>query len=583
MATASPPRDDSQRLHDALVHHLGNRLDEAERLYRAVLERAPMNAQALGMLAMIVSDRPEDDLEAEGLLYRHLALRPADGASLHRLGRLKARQGDDDAAAALFQGAALALPRLAPVFNDLGISLLRLGRPDEALAALDRALALDPAYALAHGNRGVVLFDLGRFDESAEAHLTALALAPPASPHLTSILHDLSKAVRKAGRPAAAEAACAIVEAAAPTEPSAVDEWARLLDDLGRSADARRLRNESARRHRITRRGPGLTAQARLLLLGGVGAGHLPTRYLVDTAQFDTLSIEMLSPDQPDAPLGAVDFDDLKDVDVVFNTMGEGDRHGGQFDAVHALCARLGKPLLNPPDKVRRTTRDQTGVLFGGVADLCVPAVRWASLDDLATMPIDAPLLVRPPGDHGGDNLALLRHDADREAYLLGPRFPADRLLLTEFHDFRSPDGCWRKYRLIFVDPQIYPYHLAIGESWLLHYWRAGMSLEAWKKAEEARFLADWRGVFGERAARAAEDVAVRLDLDYGGMDCALLADGRLLLFEANACMRVHLDEPQAAFPYKHLHVPPIREAFSAMVKARATAAAQIRQAAAVA
>jgi hypothetical protein len=143
---------------------------------------------------------------------------------------------------------------------------------------------------------------------------------------------------------------------------------------------------------------------------------------------------------------------------------------------------------------------------------------------------------------------------------------PRDRLLLTPFHDFRSPDGYWRKYRLIFVDRRVYPYHLAIGEDWLMHYWRAETRRSDWKKAEEAHFLADWRGVFGAQAAQAAEAVARRLDLDYGGIDCALTATGDLLLFEANACMLVHLDEPVAAFPYKHRHVPLIREAFTRLV-----------------
>jgi hypothetical protein len=146
-------------------------------------------------------------------------------------------------------------------------------------------------------------------------------------------------------------------------------------------------------------------------------------------------------------------------------------------------------------------------------------------------------------------------------------------LLLTRFHDFRSPDGHWRKYRLIFVDRQAHPYHLAIGDDWLLHYWRANMSVAPWKMAEEERFLADWRGVFGPRAARAVEAAARRLDLDYGGMDCALLGDGRLLLFEANACFLLHLDEPEETFAYKHRHVPPIRAAFSDMVLRRAKAA----------
>jgi hypothetical protein len=52
------------------------------------------------------------------------------------------------------------------------------------------------------------------------------------------------------------------------------------------------------------------------------------------------------------------------------------------------------------------------------------------------------------------------------------------------------------------------------------------------------------------------------------------LDDGRVLLFEANACMLLHLDESASAFPYKHQYVPPIRAAFTRLVLARATQSA---------
>ena len=76
--------------------------------------------------------------------------------------------------------------------------------------------------------------------------------------------------------------------------------------------------------------------------------------------------------------------------------------------------------------------------------------------------------------------------------------------------------------------------------------------------------------MFGERAAAAAEAAARRLNLDYGGMDCALTGDGALLLFEANACVLLHLDEPKTRFDYKHRHVPPIRDAFTRLTLRRA-------------
>ncbi len=232
------------------------------------------------------------------------------------------------------------------------------------------------------------------------------------------------------------------------------------------------------------------------------------------------------------------------------------------------LARDLGKPVLNPPSAIARTGRDHAAELFAGIEGLIVPPVRRLTRQGLRDLSLDRPTLARPAGDHGGDNLTLLLEEADKDAFLACVR--SETLLASPFHDYRSPDGHWRKYRLIFVDRQVFPYHLAIGDEWLAHYWRAEMGRSDWKRAEEEAFLADWRGVFGERAAAAAQAAARRLDLDYAGMDCALTRSGELLLFEANACVLLHLDEPKARFGYKHRYVPPIREAFTRMALERA-------------
>ncbi len=560
------------RLARAQGFHAAGRLDEAQALYRQILAEQPDHAAALGLLGLILVDEPGDTAdEAEAVLGRLLALRRDDGPSLYGLGRLRARQGDDAAAAALFQRAVEVLPQLAPAHNELGVALNGLGRAEAALAALDQAVALDPGFGPAHGNRGAVLSDLGRFDEAAQAQLRALALAPPDAVAMRAgLLKTLVRTARKAHRLALAEAVARAEVAAHPLDPDMVEQLAEVLEADGRRGEALTLRNDHARRTGLRRGGP-VQGAATVLLLGAVGGGHVPLRYLVDTARFATLAIGMLSPDQADAPLGRVDIEALKQADLVFNTLGDADRDGGQLAAAAALCARLGKPVINPPLAIPKTARECAAALFAGIPGLITPEVRRASPADLAAQPIEAPLLVRPAGDHGGENLVLLRHDADKAAYLAEP--PGERLLLTPFHDFRSGDGLWRKYRLIFVDRRVYPYHLAIGDDWLVHYWRAEMARAAWKKAEEERFLDDWRGRFGAGAAAAADEIARRLDLDYGGMDCALTEDGRLLLFEANASILLHLDEPAAAFPYKHRHVPPIREAFSQLLMSRARGA----------
>ena len=64
---------------------------------------------------------------------------------------------------------------------------------------------------------------------------------------------------------------------------------------------------------------------------------------------------------------------------------------------------------------------------------------------------------------------------------------------------------------------------------------------------------------------------AERIGLDYFGIDCAQTAEGKLLLFEADVAMIVHLMDSPSVFPYK---VPQMRKVFAefgAMLKDRAS------------
>lgn len=353
-----------------------------------------------------------------------------------------------------------------------------------------------------------------------------------------------------------------------------VERLASVLDGLRRPEEAMALRDALSRRAGVQMSGRTDPGAPVVLMLGAAGAGHIPTRYLLDPDEFAIASLSLLSPAQPDAPLGGVPLDQLADVDVVFSVLGDVDHdETGQLATAERLLATLGKPVVNPPSLIHATGRDGALALFGGIDGLVAPAVTRVSPAELAGLPLDAAMLVRPAGDHGGENLTLLRTAADRAAYLATD--PPERLLVTPYVETRSADGFWRKYRLIFVGGEVFPFHLAITEDWLAHYWRAYSGENPWKRAEEAAFLADWRAVFGPRRAAAVEAAAARLGLDYGGIDCAIIGDPRagddqVVLFEANACVLLHLDEPAGLYPYKHEHVPKIRAAFSRLLLRRA-------------
>ena len=481
-----------------------------------------------------------------------------------------------------------------------GFAHHRAGRLGEAEAFYRRVLTENPHQPLALRMLALILME-GPNRQEAEGLLLRLLEIDPGSPLTLYTLGHLyqdkgdrdaaiafyrrSAGIKDTGEYTAATAATAgmleIAELVAAERAYralldlgadnvvAIENLANVLSRLHRDREALAMRNRLTSVQGVVRKGRADQAEATILLLGGVGADHILMPYVFDPDLFATLTLFLLSPDQPGAPLGSVDIGALAGADLIVSLLGEADRHGGQFEPVTECAKRLGKPLLNPPSRVARTGRDQAEALFGGIPGLVVPRVRRMERDELLSRPaaVTGPLLIRPVGVHGGKGVVLIQTQSDLTEYM--EKTPPEAVLLTDFHDFKDDRGCYRKYRFIFVDRQPFAYHLAIGETWLVHYWRAEMGRSAWKKQEEEAFLTDWRSVFGRRAVAAVEQVAQRLDLDYGGMDCSILPDGSVLLFEANACMVAHLDDDPVEFPYKHAAVPRIREAVTRMIRER--------------
>src|SRR5258708_19069717 len=118
---------------------------------------------------------------------------------------------------------------------------------------------------------------------------------------------------------------------------------------------------------------------------------------------------------------------------------------------------------------------------------------------------------------------------------------------------------------------------MAITDQWMIYYLNADMGRSAAKRGEEERFMAGFDAEFAARHRAALTALASRIGLDYFGIDCAETADGKLLLFEADIAMIVHLMDDPAIFPYKVGQMRQVFDAFGAMLRERASPAGAAR------
>jgi protein O-GlcNAc transferase len=180
VAPSPPPV--AQTLQQAIALHQAGRLQEAERLYRAILQTHPQHAEAqhnLGVLA-VQSGRPfvaldHFDAALTGqpqqlqywLNYLDALVKTgapaADPQQLLAIARLFA-QGQIALAALLASENLFAADARAHLL--LGNTLIGLGLPEAAAECFRRALGINPDYAEALNNLAYALRELGRFEQA---------------------------------------------------------------------------------------------------------------------------------------------------------------------------------------------------------------------------------------------------------------------------------------------------------------------------------------------------------------------------------------------------------------------------------
>ncbi len=472
------------------------------------------------------------------------------------------------AAEALFpaeQAVALA-PDLPAAIEMRDAALAALQAGDPALVKLELTCALDPSNADAQLTLGEA-YAAAQRPIDAERHLKlALALGRAGEAHA-----DLAALYLSVGMTDAAEHhAGAALQASDPTAsdqtPAAMahQTLAAICKARGDDAGAARQLDQAYARQSLFRQPVAGSAFTTLVLVTRE-TGNLPYKALLPPTRFDYAVWYM-------EHARAEQIADLPAYAVVLNAIGDPDAAAHSAAAVDAFLDQCARPVINRPARVRLTARDRLGETLAGLEDVIVPTTVRVSAADMAAGRLGAiladrgllgPALLRPTGSHGGEGLVLAE---DAEALPHGaPADGADRYV-TRFHDYRSADGFYRKYRMIFVDRRPWPYHLAISRQWMVHHQTAEMADDPARIVEEMRFLSDPTDAIGPKAMAAVAAIGTRLDLDYGGVDFSLTAAGEVLVFEANATMLTHLEPPGSPFLAKNLFVQPIIDTFQAHV-----------------
>lgn len=365
---------------------------------------------------------------------------------------------------------------------------------------------------------------------------------------------------------------------AQPGDAAALLDLSTIAQLQGRPQDRVALQTAALKLQQVYRRPAAIAAPRPLRLLAFMAPGdfmaNTPLEFMLEGSSI-VLDMMYVVPGTklPEPP----------EHDVALVAIDESDATAPVLREISQLVKFWPRPVVNAPDRIARLTRAGTWELLKSAPNIVMPMN--ARIDRKTLVDIGAgdvaiesvlegsgfPIIARPFWSQAGMGLVKLDDASAIDAYL---REWADaEFYLAPFVDYSSRDGLFRKCRIAIIDGHPFVCHMAISQHWMIHYLNADMRNDAAKRAEEARFMANFDSDFGARHAAAFRTIADRSGLEYLPIDCGETQDGKLLVFEVGTAMIVHSMDPPDLFPYKRPQMEKVFKAFQTMLQNAARAA----------
>ncbi|MFW9261164.1 tetratricopeptide repeat protein [Nostoc sp. CALU 546] len=157
----------------AVQHHRANRLDEAEQLYRQIIDKQPDYAEALYGLGMLGQQKGAFE-EAEKFLSAASQVQPNSVKIWFSLGNFRQTQGQLPEAEVAYKKAIALRPDAGTIYNNLGYTLQQQGKWEEAIASYQKALEFQPNCTEADVNLGNALFAQGKLSIEKQTYYAQL-------------------------------------------------------------------------------------------------------------------------------------------------------------------------------------------------------------------------------------------------------------------------------------------------------------------------------------------------------------------------------------------------------------------------
>lgn len=256
----------------------------------------------------------------------------------------------------------------------------------------------------------------------------------------------------------------------------------------------------------------------------------------------------------------------LQHYHMLVNLITEPEQNVRTLGNLRKLLRGVPGKVINPPEAVLNSTRDRVARLLTGIPGLVVPrALRLLGNKPavaermLKAAAISPPLILRQAGTHGGKIIGCFKTIDEMVATLE----PGREHVATEFVDFVSPDGLYRKYRLLFIGRHRVLRHMLIAPDWNVHgSARYDFMASRPELVAQEQAIMESPAQFAPSVERVFDEVRRRMPLDFFGMDFAITGDGEVVLFEANATMSFFPFATDPQFDYSRRCIAPARAAF---------------------